>query len=73
VFNNTALMEDPDYCKAIERKCLILEAIGEYSQAMNMCEVGLRLYDNEFNFDEESIAVVPNLREIIERCERKKP
>ena len=35
-FNDLALMEDPDYAKALLRKVLILEKKGEYSQAHNL-------------------------------------
>ena len=38
VYNNWALKECPDYAKALHRKCLILEANGEYSVCWKMAD-----------------------------------
>ena len=38
LYNNWALKECPDYARALHRKCIILEATGEYTQAVKIAE-----------------------------------
>ena len=38
LYNNWALKECPDYSRALHRKCIILEATGEFTQAVKIAE-----------------------------------
>ena len=47
IYNNWALKECPDYAKALHRKCLILEATGEYTQAVQVSEWCAKRFGHE--------------------------
>ena len=66
-FNDLALMEDPAYGKAHYRKCLILEARGQYSGAINIAQGCIEEYSHEFETDKGSVSMVPKFKELIER------
>ena len=38
IYNNAAIMEDPDYGEALFRKCEIYEDMCEYTMCLNMAE-----------------------------------
>ena len=65
-----ALMEEPDYAKALLRKILILEKKGEYSQATSMCQFAIVRFDDEYE-DERNRKVVPEFKEAAKRMEGK--
>lgn len=58
-FNDRALMEDPDFAKALYRKVLILEKNGEYTQGHHLAKFGITRFDSEYE-DEENRKVVPH-------------
>ena len=68
VWNNQALIECPDYAKAIYRKCTIQEANGDYSAAIQMAKWGIQRFNDDFE-EEQNKEVVPSFKKIIERCE----
>ncbi len=65
-----ALMEEPDYAKALLRKILILERKGEFSQATSMSQFAVVRFDDEYE-DERNRKVVPEFKEAIKRMEGK--
>ena len=69
-WNNQALIECPDYAKAIYRKCLIQEANGDYSQSIKMAEWGVKRFDDDFE-EEENRATIPHFKKLIERLKLK--
>ena len=71
-FNDMALMEDPAYAKAHYRKCLILEAKGHFSGALNIAEGCLEEYSHEFESDQGSISMIPKFKELIDKLKPKK-
>ena len=66
-WNNQALIECPDYAKAIYRKCLINEANEEYTSAIKMAEWGIQRFDDDLEV-KENRDTVPAFKKIIERC-----
>ena len=58
-FNDMALMEDPSYAKGYYRKCLILEAKGQYSGAINVAQGCIDEYSNEYEFDINNKNMIP--------------
>jgi len=69
IWNNQALLEDPDYPKAIFRKCAILEMQGRFANAVEMVGWGLSLLGNEFvdQPEEEAKLKIP-FEDLKERC-----
>lgn len=65
-----ALVEEPDYAKALLRKILILEKKGEFSQATSMAQFAVVRFDNEYE-DERNMKVVPEFKEAINRMDGK--
>ena len=63
-----ALMEDPDYAKALLRKIMILEKRGEYTQGYNMAKFAVFRFDSEFEED-ENLALVPKFTELRDRLQ----
>ena len=67
-FNNQALIEDPDYCKALHRKCLILQKQGQYSICAQMLTFFIKKYDHP-DETEEARSLIPKMRELLEDVE----
>ena len=67
IYNNWALVECPDYAKANYRKCLIMEAKGQFTQACKMAEWCAEKFDGEDEI-EENKNTGPHFRELVERC-----
>ena len=61
-----ALVEDPDYAKAILRKIQIMDRKGEYSSAHNMANFAMARFDDEFE-EAENRKLVPKFRELRDR------
>ena len=59
--NSLALIEDPDYAKAMHRLILIKEEMGQYQSALEMCNFALMRYDSpeEAEEDPDNAKVVP--------------
>ena len=68
--NEMALIEEPDYAKALLRKVLILERKGEYSQAVSIAEFAVGRYDNEYE-DDRNRKIIPEFKEVITRLSGK--
>ena len=66
-YNNLALMEDPGYAKAHFRKCTILEARGNFTNAINLAQQCIEEYSHEFESDKTSIDMIPKFQELIDR------
>jgi tetratricopeptide (TPR) repeat protein len=64
--NEMALIEEPDYAKALLRKCMILERKGEYSQAVSIAEFAITRFDDEYE-DERNRKIVPEFKEVVSR------
>ncbi len=65
-FNDMALMEDPDYGKALLRKCLILEKKGEFTQGHDISRFAISRFDDDFE-DDNNRKLVPQFKEINQR------
>ena len=65
--NSYALIEDPDYAKAMLRLVQIKEAQGSYKSAIEMANFSLMRFDNpdEEMEDPENARVVPEFKEAI--------
>ena len=68
--NEMALVEEPDYAKALLRKVLILERKGEYSQAVSIADFAIGRFDDDFE-DDRNRKLVPDFREVITRLSGK--
>jgi tetratricopeptide (TPR) repeat protein len=68
--NDLALIEEPDYAKALLRKGLILERRGDFQQAFSIARFAINRFDSVFE-DERNQKVVPSLKELRDRCEGK--
>ena len=66
LYNDMALMEDPDYAKALLRKVLILERKGEYEQAHSIANFSVMRFDDEFE-DDRNRKIVPLFKEMREK------
>jgi hypothetical protein len=53
-----ALMEDPDYAKALYRKVLILEKMGNYENGHSIAKFAIMRFDSEYE-DESNRKLVP--------------
>lgn len=53
-FNDQAMTVDPEYPKALLRKCLILEHNGVFSIALKIADYAIGNLTSEWNFDENS-------------------
>lgn len=71
-FNNLALMEDPDYAKALFRKVLILEKNGQFTNGHNMANFAITRFDDDYE-EEANRKMVPCFREAKERLAQKIP
>lgn len=71
-YNDMALMEEPDYAKALLRKALILERKGEFSQAHSIANFAVNRFDDEFE-DERNRKIVPQLKELRDKLVGKVP
>ena len=69
-FNDMALMEDPDYAKAMLRKVLILQKKGDYKEAHSIAGFAIMRFDDEYE-DERNRKVVPELKEIRDQLQGK--
>ena len=72
IYNNWALKECPDYAKALHRKCCILEAQGEYTQAVKVSQWCAQRFAHE-DEPEENQQTVPHFKEVAERCKPRIP
>lgn len=72
LYNNSALMEDPDYPKALQRKCEILFESGEYTHCSQMCEWAVQKFSGK-DEKEETQALIPSLKELKDKAETEKP
>jgi len=62
--NEMALMEEPDYAKALLRKVYILEKKGEYRQAVSIAEFACTRFDDEYE-DDRNRKTIPEFKEVI--------
>ena len=64
--NNLALVEDPDYAKAMHRMILIKEANGAYHGALEMANYAIMRFEHpdEEDEDPDNYKVVPALKEL---------
>ncbi len=60
-FNDLALMEDPDYAKAMLRKVYILQKKGDYKEACSIAGFAIMRFDDDFE-DERNRKIVPELK-----------
>ena len=72
IYNNWALKECPEYAKALHRKCLILEAKGEYTQCVKVAEWCAQRF-NHPDEPEENKNTVPHFTEVAERAKPRIP
>ena len=68
--NDMALMEDPDYAKAMLRKVYILQKKGDYKEACSIAGFAIRRFDDEFE-DERNRKVVPELKTLRDQLQGK--
>ena len=71
-YNDMALMEDPDFAKALYRKCMILEKKGEFTNGHHIANFAIARFDSEFE-EEENRKIVPKFVEMKERFKVKIP
>ena len=69
-FNDMALMEDPDYAKAMLRKVLILQKKGYYKEAHSIAGFAIMRFDDEYE-DERNRKIVPELKAVRDQLEGK--
>ena len=66
-----ALMEDPGYGMAHFRKCTILEARCEYSQALNLAQGSIDEYSHDMEDDPANVKMIPKFQDFVERVQGK--
>ena len=71
--NNYALIEDPDYAKAMHRLIMIKEEQGQLQNALEMANFALMRFDTpeEAEEDADNAKVVPHLKECVERLTKR--
>eukprot|EP00347_Sterkiella_histriomuscorum_P013270 403365360 len=69
-FNDMALMEDPDYAKALIRKILIQENKGEFEGGYQMANYAVTRFDDDFE-DEANRKMVPQFKELRDKLKDK--
>ena len=73
MFNDMALVEDPDYARAHYRKCTILEKKGEFKRAVELAEAAIDQFSHEEEYDVMNRNVVPKFQELIIILKTKMP
>ena len=71
-YNNWALVECPDYAKALHRKCLIHEAKREYTMAVKIAEFCAKRFDHEDEPEDNRQTVGP-FNDLADRCRPRIP
>jgi len=59
---------DPEYSKALLRKCLILERTGQFSIALKIADYAISTLTDEWNFDESSKKCLSDIEIVRKRC-----
>lgn len=67
-FNDQAMTVDPEYSKALLRKCLILERTGQFSIALKIADYAISTLTDEWNFDESSKKCLSDIEIVRKRC-----
>ena len=72
-WNDMSISEDPDYGKATYRKCCILQKMGDYKRAAELCRHAIDQYTDENEMDEMNKKTVPAFQSLLKQLEGQVP